>query len=269
MTRSEERLFPEGPHRRAYLAEVKELSEDQGVMESQKIGIDIAYRLKDSGLYPSPSDEYPSDSFAGYFREVIPSEGHDLGRYLKKVFKNGGAIGIEFGGQGKRLFMDLNEKYPGLFSEFFGIALGEYEEDKKPAGHTFIAGDLTVPETYRALEEKLGGRKANFIVERMVRGLNYVPFLEPARMAEILGKWYELLDTDGILLLEIPSLLRPLQEAWVAHLRRIAPETLEVSSVHEKNGEDGLLLIRKLPGAPESLPLLDIQTVKRLPREYF
>lgn len=227
----------------------------------------------------SPLDGYYRQSFQGMFRDVLPYEsgGGSMRRYIERTLekRRGNAIGIEFGGTGSGIFGEFT---PGFFKESIGVTLVDHVKARpadheqrtqkdRERNHEVIESDIFSDGLYKLLEERLRGEKVDFIVERMAAGLESVP-PGPYLVGKFLNAWYRLLREEGLLFAQVPVEMNPLLRPWTDMIRDRYREVIEVAS--EVGYEDGggskpsVLRLRKLPGAPEELPLLDPRTVRAI-----
>ncbi len=92
------------------------------------------------------------------------------------------------------------------------------------------------------------GRKIDFIIERMIKGLNTLP-RDPLILSNAVAAWYRMLSDSGIMLLDCAADMEEYIDSWVKALRR------SYSSLKIEWDGDGLM-IQKFPDAPQELPLL-------------
>lgn len=249
------------------------LRETAAKKEADDYGIRTSYGVIDSPLYGNDIPDFNS-----YFKCVLPEDQQDLGKYvialLKGANRYGEALGIEFGGQGNRLFHDFRKLTGswishGAFKRSFGVALGEFKEKKsllfRPPNHRFIPGDVFEDKTYENLEKEIGEEKFDFIMERMLLGLSGIP-PEPFLVSGVLSRWYSMLRIGGVMFIEVPNNLATLIEPWVEMLKREHSDKLEVQAfVGTGSISNARLRIRKL--SDEKLPLLSVREVRKISKE--
>lgn len=250
----------------------------------------------DSPLESDPHDTDPrSDTIAESFRKLLPGRERNVKNYIEQTLKEraGKAIGIEFGGPGSELFRGFSK---GFFEKSLGVTLldhrysraevlgEEYVEDQGLSGeemlgaeqdtaihHTLLQGDILTDETYERVNEWLHGRKASLIIERMGCGLGFLP--EDEFLAgELIARWYELLDEGGIMFIQVPVEINHVFNVWASTVSVQHPETLMLSfDIGRTNAmpttEQTVLMLQKLKGAPDHLPLLTSREVLTLKRE--
>jgi hypothetical protein len=230
-------------------------------------------------------------SFEGTFIHVLPEAEDDLQKYIERNLadRKGQAVAIEFGGVGSALFAGFT---PGFFKQTAGVVLvdnrekyhllpntGEKKvnpqdnhgpiaskEEDEARNHSVIEGNILSPRTYQKIDTWLNRKKVDLIIERLVGGITSIPD-EPYTVAKTVSKWYEMLHDGGILLVQVPVALHDILPAWANMVREKYGDVLEVQielELHQFEDALDLLRIRKLPGAPETLPLLDPRTVKKI-----
>jgi hypothetical protein len=120
--------------------------------------------------------------------------------------------------------------------------------------HSVIVGDM-FDEKKKAeiVQDFLQGQKVDLIFERAKMGQKYYP-----RDAHFIGKqlafWYKHLADNGVMFLTPPFAVRDeYVEPWMKMIQESYAGQIEVQA---NEGYDAIR-IRKLPGAPEHLPLID------------
>lgn len=230
----------------------------------------------------SPLDDGPDlkvRSFRRSFDGVLPKGIESLRGYIESLLeaKRGTAVFIEFGGPARQIAKDFT---PGFFDRSFGVTLvdeaktntseevhARVDAADQTLNHTVIEADLLHASTYDDLRRRLDGRKAALIIERLGKGSDFAP--EDMRTTgAVLKTWYEFLDDEGVMLLQIPVRYNGFLEAFVAHVEKTCGNTIEirgyVGDYNGQHGENSSLFIRKRPGAPATLPMLDAETVSRI-----
>ena len=236
--------------------------------------------LSNRGKYGYETGDERDYSFEGTFLDVLPEGQTNLKEYIETTLtgKKGEAIGVEFGGLGSELFAGFS---PGFFKKTAGITLadnrenlGKVDPSHKPVSiaeddvrhHSVIEGNILDDHLYTDLNKWLEGKKVDLILERMIAGMDHIP-ADPYTISKIMSRWYELLDENGILFVQVPPVLHDQLPAWVEMIQEKYGDVLEVQI---KNGHEqfelafDLLRIHKLPGAPEKLPLLNPRIVKEI-----
>jgi len=273
-------VFPSGKERRDLLA-----ANEEKIVELRKLG-EKGFRFKESdkeylhyGWLDSPLDGTGNGSFLKTFRDVLPSGAGSMRKYIEQTLRErkGDAIGIEFGGIGSRAFEGFTENF---FKKSIGVTLVDHDKGvsdfyayrtKEDSGrnHNIIEGDIFSEDTYAALETELRGQQADFIIERMAKGLEAVP-REPYFIGKFISIWYRLLRENGVLFAQVPVALNPLLHPWIDKIRADYSGVLEVASAEGRGDIGGdtasAFRLRKLPGAPKELPLLDPRAVRAISR---
>lgn len=268
MSNLEKSFFPQGKERKDLLKNNGEVIRD-AQQEGQRMCDSHYYNNRDSHL------EYKDASFAFFFRNVLP-EGYNMRTYIESSLKEkqGKALGIEFGGVGQNLFRGFSE---GFFKETFGVTLADHRKNLTmyidkfknkilDVNHNVIEGDMLSDNLYNNLEKKLKGRKVDLIVERMFKGIEFMP-AEPYKLSKILGKWYEMLDENGIMFVQSPVVFNNLLDKWGEMLHEKYKDSIEFQyekGIHDAGVENtgySSFRLKKLQGASKELPFLDPRIV--------
>ncbi|HEX9153368.1 MAG TPA: hypothetical protein VF809_00945 [Candidatus Saccharimonadales bacterium] len=233
----------------------------------------IAQREKDAlGGYWDAIDsslETGDHSFESWFREVLPP-----GESLKEYIVNTLALldhrlGVELGGPGSQMFSEFPD---GFFEETAGVALTDPRggigstssrfqimECDDARNHWVIKGNIIAPQTKEEIDRWLNGRKLGLVMERMFAGAETLP-KDPFTLAENVNHWYERLAEGGLMFAQVPAGLQPMVNEWKQMLDNGRyPLDVQIGN-HEGYG---LVRIHKLPGAPESLPLISARTLMK------
>lgn len=219
---------------------------------------------------PLEGSHEPGKSFDWFFAKLIPRT-ETLRSYIEKILesKNGKAVGVEFGGPGLNVFKGFT---PGFFKSSVGITLVNHirpDISQEQKNHTILEGDVLSDETYEKLNSLLNDQKVDLILERMAKGLEFIP-KEPYKISKIISKWYKMLNEGGIMFIQVPIALNELFGKWVKMIETEHKTTIEITYSNQGTRDSSLsssvLCLRKLPGAPEDLPLLDPRTVFNTPR---
>lgn len=271
----QEGRFPFGKRRRHFevMGQKMQASAISSVEAAERI-----YNVLDSKA-DSPGDTNLGTSFFDTFRSVLPDGTESLTSYIEQVLKakRGRALAIEFGGTGSKLFANFS---PRFFARTCGVTLVDHSRPKSnlekiranlglsgSREHSVLLGDMFADETYNTVRQWSKGAKVDLIIERLLKGLEFVP-IEPFILSKVLQRWYEMLDVNGVMLIEVPPKLDPLVESWTNLLReKRIYEKLNIEYVTasaRQSSFSSVLRLRKLSGAPESLPLLDAREVRGL-----
>ncbi len=204
------------------------------------------------------------------FAPVLPEGAGNIKEYIEITLetREGNAVGVEFGGVGANLFSGFT---PGFFKQTAGITLTDPALKilrpfrKKPETHEVLYGDITKDETYKSLQKLLGGKKVDLIIERMAGGLRFLP-QEPFRLIKVLQTWYQLLNEGGIMFVQTPEVFDGLLLKWKEYLQNGEHASLETqfdfTQPRRSPFNTSIFRLRKLPGAPLELPLLDARVVR-------
>ncbi len=258
------------PFNREYREVIKEHKDDF----KENSPANYTYAIQDSPLRGADDNVV---AFEDSFRNVLPEGQRDLRNYIEQALaqRKGEAIGLEFGGPGSKFFAGFSR---GFFKKTAGIdAAGRARMDstffrgvrEMIRGHMVIQGDILVPRTYSAaLGTWLGDDKPDLIVEHMVGGFELNP-IHPMTVYKTFKRWYELLNKGGIMFVQVPHNARPIVQSWVDMVRGQDFSGLLEVAYHPTDTLDGdysqdlsVLRLRKLPGAPLELPMLDPQAIR-------
>lgn len=213
-------------------------------------------------------DSAQSISFDKYFKPVLP-DGVNLGQYIEGVLgqKPNGGVGIEVGGPGSNLFAGFKL---GLFKATAGITLGDQRTaDKKirdiERNHKVITGNLLDEGCKQRVRKWRGDQQIDVVFERMVAGLACLPMNSTILFEEV-NYWFQTLSPNGVMFIQVPNLIHPLLEPWK---QKVESETdRKVGITFTGNGSEAasynLLRINRVPGAPNSLPFLNLRERKQL-----
>lgn len=258
--------FPAGQKRKEELAEKQESID--GSIALGPLG--ERWGVLDSSLDGQNASSYLS--FYDSFKSVLPEGTESLRSYIETELasRKGVAIGIEFGGMGSKSFSEFT---PGFFQESIGVSLVDHRsklrspnqviKEDKARHHTVLEGDFLKDATYEKLQALLNGKPADLIIERIYGGKSLIP-REPILLAKIFQRWYGMLNENGLMLIEVPSVVRTLTERWVEMIERDFP----IIDVHAAPslGTSLSLRLKKNAESPETLPVFDAREAKRVPR---
>lgn len=202
-------------------------------------------------------------TFQDTFGRVVP-KGHSLRSYIEFVIGEGlpgKAIGLEVGGVGSELFKSFSE---GFLAASLAVSLTDYrtseqKEDDATRHHECLTGDLSSPETYEKIESWLREKKFDFIFERMLGGLTFMP-KEPLFLMSAFDALYGMLKENGAMFMQIPDSLVPYVQTWKQNILKQYPEVLEIQiaegSASGTVGLEPVIRLVKKKGAPAHLPVL-------------
>ncbi len=201
---------------------------------------------------------------AVYFQELLEQKFQD---------RLGNLRGVELGGPGSRLFFELNEGGKRkIFSKSAGVTLNDLRtpgiksiDDRH--GHKIIEGDIFAEDrdprsAYQKVSKWLGGEKADFIVERMLMGLEKYNKQKLEFFFVNLKRWYKLLGKGGIFLAELPipqedadaGFFQRAVEEWVKYLKDKYGHEIKAESefwkIRELNTHMGALYLEKIQDTP-------------------
>jgi hypothetical protein len=245
--------FPRGEARRKLIEDNENKIEEFKRVGVKKIQYDEHYKWTDS-----PLDGHHGSSFYHAFVDFLPREGRSLRHFIETTLekKKGHAVGVEFGGVGVQLFKGFSDKF---FEQTVGVTLVDYRFKIDNRGsHKVLEGDIFDNQTYKELEKILDGKKIDLIIERMQNGLEFVP-IEPFYVSKFIERWYNMLSDNGMMMVQVPAPFRELLEKMAVYLNAHYAGVIEF-----KIGESTkhpTFMLRKLEGAPATLPLLPAREV--------
>lgn len=169
---------------------------------------------------------------------------------------------------------------PGFFTKSITVSLIDHrgwsselarlsERDKK-INYEVLEGNIFDTETYKFLKQRLGSEKVDLIIERMGKGLEFVP-IEPYTISKILQIWYNLLSEGGIMFSQTPVVFNNLLEIWIFKIQKEFKNIIEIEYQKGEKDDNGdtpcsAFRLRKLSGAPKELPLLDPRILRKIPK---
>jgi hypothetical protein len=233
------------------------------IHENTRIEEQRTWPIYDAPLLEEQRTDNMPISFENDFGQLIPErignlEHLNLKQYIEKVLENrrGKALGIEFGGPGRRLFSGFT---PGFFAKTAGVALNDMQKTKyltQDKTHQIIEGDFFTTGTRNEVRQYFQGEKVDLIIERMAGGLNYLP-KDPRLVFYQFAWWYNILREGGLMFVELPA---DAEYIWKQDGNTVLKNWLEKLKEFEDQIEiqSGDLAIRllKLPGAPEEMPMI-------------
>jgi hypothetical protein len=163
--------FPIGKKRKEVIEQNKKQIADFKITGRDKILKEKCYSWVDSPLDGGSSIPYESrgQPFASSFEHVLPPHYRSsLRKYIEQTLQKvkGKAVGVEFGGIGSNLSSGFTA---GFFIKSIGVTLVDHRDpdeldfiqrrDKK-INHQLLEGDIFSTDTYRFLDNLLGGGKS-------------------------------------------------------------------------------------------------------------
>lgn len=232
---------------------------------------------KSWGVYDCLLDESTpcKPSFAASFLPVLPSEYRESERpmadYIETYFQNRKENGdtllaLEIGGPGSALFTGVKE---GFFAKTAGITLVDGRDpderiaENEQLNHTVLEGNFRTPRVKEKVDAWREERKVDFIIERMCDGLKLLP-RDPFYLAEEFSYWYELLNEEGVMFIQLPMIVEPLLADWEQRVLEETDGTIEMAMSNEGYGEWWAMRLNKHAGAPEKLPFLSPREVRTI-----
>lgn len=264
--------FPTGIDRKKILTENKKDIETFKKLGAELIRKNSFYAWTDSPLDLEDTEQEPIRSA---FLKIIPTAEKSIKSYVEDVLKekSGEAIGIEFGGIGTTAFSEFTS---GFFKKSLAITLVDHRRKslfkqsttknlEQRINHTVIKADILDDETYDIINEKIDSSKVDLIIERMARGLDFIP-PEPYLAMKTLQRWYDMLAEGGLMFVQIPVIFNELLVKWEKLIRDTCPTDIlefdcQYGSENKYRTNCSSIRIRKLKGAPEELPTLDHRTI--------
>ena len=247
---------------------------------SQASKIELKERIKEKESKDQPWGVYDAElrNLESTFIRVLIKKG-DVAVYFQELLEQkfhgrlGDLRGVELGGPGSRLFFELNEGGKRkIFSKSVGITLNDLRTPgiksiDNRQGHKIIEGDIFAPDrdpksAYQKVSKWLGAEKADFMVERMLLGLERYNTLKFEFFFVNLKRWYKLLGKGGIFLAELPvpqedadaALFQRTVEEWVKYLKEKHAHEIKAESefwkIRELNTHMGALYLEKIEDTP-------------------
>lgn len=241
------------------------------------------YSWIDSPLRLDPNDHTVVDYDSSFLPLVEDSmEDVNVSDYLLRIFRHKqggeGLVVADFGGPGRRLARDIGnlgektEKGALKIKKSFGITLrdvGDRSEDAE-RNHTVAEANLLDEEADEAFETWRAHEPVDVAFSRMGKGLETLP-LDPYLLGGKVARAYRSLGEGGVLVIQAPQKLNPLLREWKKMLMGEHTGTLETSFTLGKDDArvpfQTSFLIRKLPGAPQELPMLSAREVQKIAKQ--
>lgn len=159
----------------------------------------------------------------------------------------------------------LFEQLP--YGDKFGLAVSLEDKGKEQRrltnqemGISHIVGDLNKPVTWDRIKQKLGGRKADLIMQRAGAGLQRIPVDIEGYKSLLQDLWDFLAPSRGIMLMQTPS-RKSLRHNWIPINRWV--KLLEQNGVGvcyipeaDSLGLNGIIRIDRTPDSPSELPFI-------------
>jgi len=234
---------------------------------------------RDWGIYDLTLDPLQKEgaSYARTFSFLTEPDGLpriSFKEYIEDILRGreGQAIGIDFGGVGSRVFRGFSK---GFFKRTLGLTLGDGrgEDEKKidrENGHDVIGGNMFDPIIRKRIKGWLNGQKVDLIFERMEGGLDCVNH-DMRFVREALKQIYFILREGGVAfiqqywyLFESSGASAEQLYSWAEGVNRGYEGRIEITLDPQSVNDDrvkygkGAMMIRKLEGAPEQLPLTEL-----------
>lgn len=240
------------------------------------------YSWIDSPLYLDPQDNNAVEYDSSFLPLVESSmEDVNVSDYLLRVFAHRqggeGLVVADFGGPGRRVARELaklgekTERGALGVRKSFGMTLKDVGDTSADADekHTVAEADLLSPQGDEAFNAWRGNDSVDIFFSRMGKGLEALP-LDPYLLGEKAALAYRSLSEDGVMVIQAPTKLNPLLREWKKLLTKEHSNTLEtrfaLGSDDARVPFQTSFLIRKLPGAPKELPILNAKTVQKIAR---
>lgn len=251
---------------KAARAESRRIITAETQRESRHRGDKNVYPLYDSRLIsPYPGDSETYDYVFGTFA----TDGQNLKEYVEDQFahKAGSVIALDVGGPGSEA---MNDFPTGFLEASFGLTLTDKrstEKQKRDAlfGHDVIPGDITAaktpdkPSVWDQLDARLAGKKVDVSFIRMGMGNEVLPQV-PSDMVGLFNQVYSRTAEDGLIFVQVPTLLHPTLDPWITKIDQEYADTLRVRRSDKLHGK--YLEIKKGEGAPDKLPVLTPREVR-------
>ena len=203
------------------------------------------------------------------FERLLPQSVR-LHTYIEKLLedKASKARGLELGGVGARMFRGFS---PDFFAQTAGVALADERSPKKQkltqSNHRVFERNIFDDVLLNDLKEYFGSGKIDFIIERMAKGLEFVP-KDPYLIGKEVQKWYTLLSDGGVMFVQVPVSFRHLLPVW-ARILRMSNITFEYDEGIQNASDESfhptpVFFLQKTAESPEELPLLTPREVHDL-----
>lgn len=224
----------------------------------------------DSPLLSSQAADNDITRFSDFdsaFYDVLPPEysknDMNIQDYIETELgdKKGQAIGVEFGGPGRKLFSGFT---PGFFSDTAGIILNDLvppsdSNSDSNKHHQVIEGNMFSRSTLKKIENWLNGRQIDVIFERIEGGRENTPDI--IYIDRLFKWWYEHLSEGGVIFAQLPydyatfGAKQDNLNKWVNMINDQYQQVLNVDL--DRNYFDQYKIrLNKYKGAPKDLPTI-------------
>lgn len=208
-------------------------------------------------------------SFAESFEAVIPDKekqgNQDMGlvRYLRQHFPHGVNVLFEAGGPASKLASTLRNHI--TIKESKGATLTDLRNpvaqlEDTSRHHSVVEGNIFDTTNNFGLETG----SVDVFIERMGAAIQQEKGLDSPTVpqniyaiADIASHWYSLLSERGVMFVQLPRIVAPILHGYIHMLQQHFPQQFEIQAGMTKGKNKWLMLrLQKLPGAPETLPML-------------
>jgi hypothetical protein len=199
--------------------------------------------------------------FGASFREVIGGKG--FVQFVQEIFEgNSNLKGVELGGPGSNVFSSFRK---GLFAKTLGVNLGKPSKEwvertgkfRESDTHSILSGDIYSRDTQQYIRKWAEGG-VDFFLSRMGAGLNSNP-LNPFLPFRSLDEYYVMLNTGGIMLIELDSRHDRIFPKWVDLVRAQCGNAITLRI----DRDNRVMFLQKHEGAPDRLPHLSAKQIYR------
>lgn len=225
--------------------------------------LDIAY------LAPVREDEWtdynsPISDYEQYFTRVLNG-----GSIVEHVDKYQNPVVIDVMSPTGTLF-DLFSKFPYKDKSGIAVSLEDIRSDAEKErdaqlGIVQVTGDITLPCTWKKIDEQLDGRKADLIMERSLGGIYNLP-KDAGTYIILLQRAWNLLAEKGVMLLQTP-IKRELIEVGLSVNRWV--ELLREYKIDARFDDLNTIFLRRSSTSPVHLPfserVFSVDTLEDLP----
>ena len=232
-------------------------------------------RMREESWYRDASIESIGRTFLDCLPESYLHDPNTMGEAFKKYIENtlskskekrNGLTAVEFGGPGSALFAGFSK---GFFGKTIGVCLKDLRQDtqkerEQKNGHLIIEGnilDVINYKVYGKVATQLANGKTDLIISRMMGPLDQIE-KNPAILDRVIRKWYGMLNTNGIMFIQIefsdagdePFTYNHSVRRWADAIHSKCPEIEIQFDRPDMPYFVKRIRLHKNPGAPEELP---------------
>ena len=203
-------------------------------------------------------------ALANEFEAVIP-QGQTMRSDIENTLKGKKyKTAVELGGNGINTFKAFSYNF---FSKTIGTVLYFIGRRTVPPDHTILEVNIFTVDGINTLKSHLPNGKTDCIIQR-IGG----PLAKPGgetypvnlfEVATIVRRWYELLNTGGIMYMQVPREFEMYMSYYITYIQEQYGERIEITLGFGKNVGQVIRMVKK-EESPARLPLLSMRTIAEI-----